>query len=243
MSLLSSQAIRRLCKERVPLVDPYEESRIKGSSYDLSLGYEFYLYDREIKSKKVEDMIGKLEDSKELEIPSREICFVITKEKVNIPKNIAARVSLMTDIIIKGVVITTQPPIDPGYSGKIYLLLHNLSNKTVHLKCGDPIMTIEFEQLDEDTDKPYEGRWQGLAGLKQEENKVGLSPHMTVFDSGLRELEDRLSSIRERFQNITPTILMVITIIVAILTIGIGVLIGFGLPWIKDIIIQLSQGT
>lgn len=250
MSLLSSQSIRGLCKHAPPLVYPWEETRIKGSSYDLSLGNEYYLYDRKAKPKKIENMINELVGTQELVIPSREICIVITKEKVSIPKDIAARVSLMTDVILKGVVITEQPPIDPGYDGKIYILLHNLSNKDVHLKCEDPILTIEFYQLDKMSDKPYDGRLPGLAGLKQEDNKVGLSPYMTIFDSGLSELQDTLTKKTERFQNSIPNILMAITVVVGILTIvitiGITLLFVFGVPWIQNIInqlIQLASGT
>jgi len=89
-----------------------------------------------------------------------------------------------------------------------------------------------------------------LAGLKQEDNKVGLSPYMTLFDSGLRELQDTLTKRRERFQDSIPNILMAITVVVGILTIvitiGIALLFVFGVPWIQDIInqlIQLASGT
>lgn len=56
--------------------------------------------------------------------------------------------------IYEGMVLTSQPPFDPGYEGKVVVMLHNLSSTAVHLKSGDRVATIEFMRLESPPKNP-----------------------------------------------------------------------------------------
>jgi dCTP deaminase len=49
---------------------------------------------------------------------------------------------------------------DPGFRGYGTLELANQSQKTIHIKAGDPICQMVFYHLDEPTDRPYKGKYQ-----------------------------------------------------------------------------------
>jgi len=83
-------------------------------------------------------------------IPPNGLCFVISKELINMPNDLAGLL-LKTDFIRKGIMLAAQPPIDPGYNWKIYGMLDNLSNDEVCLSRKDTILTIEFLKLDSPT--------------------------------------------------------------------------------------------
>ena len=43
--------------------------------------------------------------------------------------------------------LAAQPPFDPGYSGLVVVMLHNLSSRPYPIKEGDRLVTMEFSRL------------------------------------------------------------------------------------------------
>lgn len=50
--------------------------------------------------------------------------------------------------------------LDPGWRGNLTLELVNLSDETVFIKAGDPIVQVAFHYLSEPTELPYAGKYQ-----------------------------------------------------------------------------------
>ena len=48
---------------------------------------------------------------------------------------------------------------DPGFEGNATLELVNLGPETVEIKAGDPICQLVFHWLDQETDRPYRGKY------------------------------------------------------------------------------------
>jgi deoxycytidine triphosphate deaminase len=128
------------------LITPFEGDHLRGSSYDLTVGEEFYIgqHDAEFT---VETQ--RLRNKQSFTIPPHAVCFILTEEKIHLPMNITARVSLRMTHIYAGMVLTSQPPFDPGYDGKVVVMLYNLSSAPFHLKRGERVATIEFTELKE----------------------------------------------------------------------------------------------
>lgn len=72
---------------------------------------------------------------------------MISKEKLCIPLDLCATVSLAFGLIKKGVILAVQPPIDPGYHGAIVALLHNMSDEEIVLEQGRHILNVVYDQL------------------------------------------------------------------------------------------------
>lgn len=216
MSVLSKESIKKLCKNEHPLIEKYEDSNFQPSSYDISIGNQYYLYRKG--KKKVKEMIQLLEENESIKIPPNELCYVISKEKLNMPDDLVAHVSLKTDLIKKGVILAAQPPVDPLYRGKIYAMLYNLSNKEVCISKNETIMTLEFVKLDSSY-KP--DPMQSSHPMQDFDDLKDLIKY--PIESSLAETRRDYRNFRDKFERAIPHIITILTIILGILTIFITI--------------------
>ncbi len=126
------------------LISPFNPDNLRLSSYDLTVGKEYYIGQSDTGSL---FETQNLRDSQSITIPPHAVCFILTEEEINLSDDITARVSLRMTHIYAGMVLTSQPPFDPNYQGKVVVMLHNLSSAPYHLKCGERVATIEFTKL------------------------------------------------------------------------------------------------
>ena len=124
---------------------------IKGASYDLRLGDEYYYGGK----------IQKLSDKKPfLTIEPYDYAIVSCKETAWIPRDVIAKFGLSVGLFCQGIILSNGPQIDPGFRGTLFCLLFNTSNRAVHIKRGKHYATIEFNKLIGYAE-PYEGKYQG----------------------------------------------------------------------------------
>jgi len=151
--ILNREEILNLClekSERVknPLIQPLKEKNLKISSYDLTIGNEFYCRnDNETSwNESLSIETQKLKKEQTFYIPPHGICYILCSEKISLPDDLSAKISLRMKHIYSGLIITSQPPFDPGYTGNVIILIYNLSSEACYLKEGERIATIEFFQ-------------------------------------------------------------------------------------------------
>jgi len=194
------------------LISPYHEyeNRVQSCSYDLSLGDEFYVYDNKHGKKVVVDPIL---DYESICIPENGVCFIITKETLNMPNSLSGQISLSFGLIKKGIMLSNQPPIDPGYKGKIVALFHNLSSEPVYIKKGNHVLTIVFYKVNPTTN--YDGDYQNLQSLKRYIKEP--------VKSSLSQLSDEIKSTKSKNEKFIKFLFTLIPIIVAIVTIVIAI--------------------
>lgn len=149
--ILADHEIKKL-SENDSLIKPFDDKCLRKSSYDLTVGNEYYIGDHEVKGP-IETK--RLRKDQTFSIPPHAVAFIICEEKINLNNCLSAKVSLRMAHIYKGAILTTQPPFDPGYSGKVILLIHNLSSEAIYFHRGERIATIEFYKLSStpDSDK------------------------------------------------------------------------------------------
>ncbi|WP_175715323.1 dCTP deaminase [Burkholderia ambifaria] len=142
--ILSNNEIQGLVGQHPPLIDPFVAGNVRLSSYDLTIGSEYYI-SADGKSSAIATQ--QLSPNQSFTIPPHGICFILSGEDINLPEDITAKISLRMSLVYRGLVLTSQPPFDPGYSGKAVVMVHNLSSDAHHLKRGDRIATIEFVKV------------------------------------------------------------------------------------------------
>ena len=81
-----------------------------------------------------------------------------------LPDYIALRFNLKITHVYRGLLLGTGPLIDPGYVGKIYIPLHNLTSNSYTFKYGEGLIWIEFTKIS-DSD-----RWKGELNENVEKN-------------------------------------------------------------------------
>lgn len=147
---LSQQIITNMIKCGLLLRDA-DLKMIKGASYDLRLGDEYY-YD---------GLIQKLSDSKPfLTIEPYDYAIVSCLETAWIPRDVIGKFGLSVGLFCQGIILSNGPQIDPGFRGTLFCMLFNTSNRAVHIKRGKHYATIEFNKL-LGYSEPYVGKYQG----------------------------------------------------------------------------------
>lgn len=97
------------------------------------------------------------------ELQPLDTVYVKTNEVIKLPCNMAARVVERNTIMRKGLAVS-GPHYQPGHKTNMFLRVENLSNEPYTLESGtnpeEAIAQIEFEKLEGDVDKPYDGKYQ-----------------------------------------------------------------------------------
>lgn len=125
------------CVDKYKLIWPFEKRLLRPARYKLTLG-EDYAIGGELKKLYSEPCIN------ELTIPPFQVAVVSTQEELNMPRFLIARWNLDIDLVYEGLLWVGGPQVDPGYQGRLYCPLYNLSNQPVKLKLGDTIASIDF---------------------------------------------------------------------------------------------------
>lgn len=204
--ILSSQEIDQLSKAAPRLIEEFDPENLRPSSYDLTVGEEYYLGQDGASSTLV---TKKLKKKQSFTIPPHAVCFILATEKINLPEAITAKVSLRMTHIYAGLVLTAQPPFDPRYSGRVIVMLHNLSSEAFHIKSGDRLATIEFMRV---------GQIPAL--IKTHRSVLNLEEQLTKpLVSSLSEIANLSASAHEKVNWISSQMLVFAALIVAVLAV------------------------
>lgn len=133
-AVLLSDHIHYLADE-IGLVDPFKEKHLRPAAYDVRVGNCYY----------VDDEKRELGDNW-IEIPPNGLVYVRTMEKFNIPYYLVARYSLRVQQVYRGLLIDNGLHIDPGYSGYIWIPVHNFTTQTRILLQGEEFISVEFNR-------------------------------------------------------------------------------------------------
>jgi len=88
-----------------------------------------------------------------------EAYLVTTREKVNLPQNLTANMTLRGTLYRSGIIMSGGNSA-PGYSGELSFLLFNAGKAEMEIELGARIVHIMFFEVDGQTAK-YRGQWKG----------------------------------------------------------------------------------
>jgi len=136
----------------------------QSASYDFRIGSQYYIpQTNNIENnivKKIKDLknklfsndnncsnIKELKENDVLTIPKYTAVIISTKEKMNLPYNIAGRFDLKIRWALSGLIFQCGTQIEPGYKGKLFGVLFNVTDKEKIVNQNDRILTGEFYYL------------------------------------------------------------------------------------------------
>lgn len=149
-ALLNSADIKAYIKT-TGMIYPFDENELQGASYKVKIAGKviFWEYsDRNKKKKGPQKVELNLKNQLDgFDLAPNSIAFVALEPCFRIPEYMALRFNLKIKHIYKGLLLGTGPLVDPGFSGKLFIPLHNLTCNTYHFKYGDTLITMEFTKL------------------------------------------------------------------------------------------------
>jgi deoxycytidine triphosphate deaminase len=137
----------------VGMLSPYEvtaENRdvlVKPASCAVRCTGDFLRFDFDSETKKAVRTAGSLTPGEELVLPANTITYLHLGTTFRIPDYIAARFNLAIREIHRGFLVGTGPLVDPGFVGRLFIPLHNLTSNDYRIRHGDEIVWVEFTKL------------------------------------------------------------------------------------------------
>lgn len=135
-----------------PLISGFKEDKAKEASYTLTVGSEAFI---------TSSPQTKLDEVKKLDIsdgfcyiPPGQFAYLITEEKVNIPIDCLAFISMKFTTKASGLINVSGFHVDPGYSGKLIFAVYNAGVKRIPIEKGMSIFLIWFSDLNTEDEKP-----------------------------------------------------------------------------------------
>ena len=171
MSVLADVNIVALAERG--LIEPYSFCQVEPASYDVRLGSDFRVFERD--STSFLDLADPIDISKHVHVPENgfftlhpgEFILGVTQEKVFMPDDLVARIEGKSSIGRLGLMVhVTAGYIDPGFRGPITLEMTCLHPLAIRLHPGMLIAQLSFHSMTEPAQNPYQGRYQDADGVE-----------------------------------------------------------------------------
>lgn len=139
-SLLSQIEIEKYCLHS-GMIFPFCSSRLKTSSYEGRIGQRIFFFDHQ--GQRQELATSNLSNNF-LCIKANSILFVESDITFYLPLYIGVRFNLQIIHVHRGLLLGTGPLVDPGFSGKILIPLHNLTSADHYISTQEGLIWVEF---------------------------------------------------------------------------------------------------
>ena len=173
-------------------IDPFEVKQIQSASYDLRVG----------PLAAASSSRGKV-DVKEkgfLQLEPGDFAILVCEEIITLDNQHTGRFGLRSKWARKGLVATTGPQVDPGFTGRLNVGLTNLTSRSVALPHLDDFLTLELHHLSEPAKHPYSGTYQGQSALSTEDLEAVLEREvmsLSEMNTTLRSLSANVGSLEK----------------------------------------------
>lgn len=186
--ILSDRTILSKLQSKEIIIKPTPTSeQIQPSSIDLRLGNEYLSPIHSQETIDIKNNEPKYQQMKgdAIILPANEFILATTKEYVEIPTNLIARVEGRSSVGRLGIAIhITAGFIDAGFKGQITLEIKNLSHNNIILYEDMRICQLVFEELNEPAMRPY-----GECNNKYQ-NQKGVTGSLMYWDNDLKPVTD-----------------------------------------------------
>jgi dCTP deaminase len=185
----------RLKAELGALISDFESSRVDRAAYRLRVGPEVYVSPTGEPDDPRNKPKTKLDAGQGFTIPAGQFGFILTEERVTVPMNAIAFISIRAGYKFRGLVNVSGFHVDPNYEGRLIFAVFNAGPGPVHLSRGEPCFLIWYADLDQPSD------------LKKREGYDTIPSGLTgPIAGGLQSFAGLLSKINENDKKLTDRV-------------------------------------
>lgn len=124
------------------MIDPFTPEKLQGATYSCTFSGRYLKFDSEGKGN-----LSTLSDGEALSIEPNSITYLEINERFMIPLYMVLRFNLKVPHVYKGLLLGTGPIVDPGFIGRLYIPLHNLTLNKYNINKGAELISVEFTKL------------------------------------------------------------------------------------------------
>lgn len=201
--------------ERLPeLIKPFSVNRVKHAAYEMALGGEAF-----VTGEKERAIIR---EGGELVIPPGQFAVLITDEKITVPADAIAFISMKSANKFRGLINVSGFHVDPGFSGCLLFSVFNSGVQNLHLSKGMPLFMIWFASLDQETADTYKGAHNEQSRIPDSVVTDIDAKHLTP--SALqKEVEEAKQSFRQEISDLRKDVALWRGITLGLLTAFLGI--------------------
>ncbi len=148
-------------------IDPFDEDALQPASYDLRVG------DLAVVSTIPQPI--DLRKQPLLTIEPFASAMLQTDEILFLSTMIAGRLGPRSNLLRHGIFVSTGPQIDPGFHGRLFVNLLNVTDHPFLIRHQSMFLTVEFHALTIEPSKPYTGPHQDKTEFSDEQINAILS--------------------------------------------------------------------
>lgn len=152
--IITDKKIRKLVTEK-ELIAPFKEENLQSESYDMTIGDEVTVFNREVRCLDIADQqeIDKIYTTEKLTeegylISPKEYVLVSLAETVKLPDNISSHLRPKTRYTRLGLIVSDQH-CNSSYEGHLRVGIFNATDYPIRIRSGYTIVQMVFEELNE----------------------------------------------------------------------------------------------
>lgn len=214
--ILTDAQIRETVEKGIIKIDPFDPDCIQPATYDFRVGKEGLTAEGR---EKID-----IEKKGLMVLEAGDFGVISSLEKVEMPSDYAARIGIRSYYSRQGLFAATGPQVDPGFRGRLFVTVINLSPNPITLPYKEKLLTLEFHKLNEPAEKPYDGEFQDKLTMTDREVQ-------NVIDRKGMAFSEMIRSINAMNQSISQ-----LTADVSSLKWSIPILVGLGITVISIIV-------
>lgn len=140
-SLLNSKDIIKYILT-VGMVCPFKPENLTSATYTCDFSGRYVFWDDDNVQRK-----GTLGDDETLILRPNSITFLEINPIFRVPEYMVLRFNLQVRNVYKGLLLGTGPVVDPGFVGKLFIPLHNLTSNEYVISKNANLISVEFTKL------------------------------------------------------------------------------------------------
>ena len=185
--ILTDKDIKEAVEKRIIKIEPFELTCVQPASYDFRVGKEGITTEGK-------DKIN-IEAKGLISLEPGDYGVISSLETIQMPNDHAGRIGIRSYYSRQGLFAATGLQIDPGFKGRLFITVINLSPSPISLLFKDGFITIEFHKLNEAVAKPYSGEFQDMLEMSPREIQNVIERKGVTFSEMIRALNGMNKSI------------------------------------------------
>lgn len=190
--VLTREQLRPLIDGQHIKIGDFEPRLLEPATYDMRLGNEVFLVSS--RGAGTRD----ISENRILIIGASEFALVGTHETLELPNDIVGHFGLKSSLSRRGLYASVGTQIDPGFKGRLFVSVFNLTPAPIPLQYMDTFLSVEFARLDQPTAEGYNGPNQGKYHLDVND----IDPFLNVQAPSLARIHQEFGELTENLRTV-----------------------------------------
>src|SRR5437867_1388805 len=194
--VLAREDLRDLIDRQHLKIGDFDPRFLEPATYDMRLGREAFVVTSSGAGPR------DLEANPLLILGASEFALVGSFETLDLPNDVVGHFGLKSSLSRRGLYASIGAQIDPGFRGRLFVSLFNLTPAPIPIDYMDTFLTVEFSRLEHPPATGYEGPNQGKYHL----NADDIAPFLNVQVPSLAKIHQEFGDLTQNLRTVASMV-------------------------------------